>query len=35
MVVDTPRAILEGLAVEVDPPRSNASTRHWWRFWKR
>ena len=35
MVVDTPRAILEGLAVEVDPPRSYASTRHWWRFWKR
>ena len=35
MVVDTPGAILGGLAVEVDPPRSYGSVRHWWRFWKR
>jgi protein-tyrosine phosphatase len=33
MVLDTPRAILGDLAVEVDPPRSYESTRRWWRFW--
>ena len=35
MVVDTPRAILGDLAVEVDLPKSYESIRHWWRFWKR
>ena len=34
MVTDTPRAILEDLAVEVEQPRSYESIRHWWQFWK-
>jgi protein-tyrosine phosphatase len=35
MVMDTPRAILEDRPVEVDPPRSYESIRHWWQFRKR
>jgi protein-tyrosine phosphatase len=35
MVMDNPRAILEDLVVEVDPPRSYESIRRWWQFWKR
>lgn len=35
MVVDTPGAIIGGLAVDVDRPRSHGGVRHWWRFWKR
>ena len=33
MVVDTPKAILEDLPVEVEPPVRNTTSRRWWRFW--
>ena len=33
MVIDTPRAILEDLPIEVDKPRSDESVRRWWQFW--
>ena len=32
MVKDTPRAILEDLPVEVEPPSASAPTRGWWRL---
>ena len=35
MVIDTPRAILGNLPVEVDKPRSYDSVRRWWQFWSR
>ena len=31
MVVDTPRAILDDLPIEVEPPRAKAGLRQWWR----
>ena len=33
MVVDTPRAILSDLTVEVEPPKSDRGPRRWWRLW--
>ena len=33
MVVDTPKAILEDRAVEVESPRKHEGPRRWWRFW--
>jgi hypothetical protein len=33
MVVDTPRAVLEGLPFEVGPPRQDEGPNRWWRFW--
>ncbi len=33
MVVDTPRAVLEDLPVEVEPPRPDEGPNSWWRFW--
>ncbi len=35
MVVDTPKAILEGKTVEVGPSRPRSSSGGWWRFWAR
>jgi protein-tyrosine phosphatase len=32
MVLDTPRAIIEGAPVEPDPPLPADSTRRWWSF---
>ena len=34
MVLDTPRAIIEGAQVEPDPPLPADSTRRWWSFWR-
>ena len=34
MVVDIPKAILEDLPVEVEPPGDPESPRRWWHFWK-
>jgi protein-tyrosine phosphatase len=34
MVVDRPKAILEGQIVEVDSPKESVDTRKWWQFWK-
>ena len=33
MVVDTPRAVLEDLPVEVGPTRQDEGPERWWRFW--
>ena len=33
MVVDTPKAILDDLPVEVEPAARHRSSRQWWRFW--
>ena len=33
LVVDTPRAILNDLPVEVEPPRKAESHPRWWRMW--
>ena len=33
MVVDTPKAILEDLPVEVGPPMKVEGPRRWWRLW--
>jgi protein-tyrosine phosphatase len=33
MVVDTPKAILEGKTVEIEPSRKPTSSGSWWRFW--
>ena len=33
MVVDTPRAILDGSPVEVRSPVEHAAPNKWWRFW--
>ncbi|MDP6402788.1 MAG: tyrosine protein phosphatase [SAR202 cluster bacterium] len=33
MVLDTPRAIVENLPVEVDSPLTVGKSRRWWRFW--
>lgn len=35
MVVDTPKAILDDLPVEVEPPRPDTGLRGRWQFWKR
>jgi hypothetical protein len=32
MVVDMPKAVLEGQPVEVEPP-GKVQPRRWWRFW--
>ena len=32
MVLDTPRAILEDRAIEVEPPRRDERPKRWWRF---
>lgn len=33
MVVDTPKAILDDRAVDVEPPIEAGATRRWWRLW--
>ncbi|HAL48352.1 MAG: hypothetical protein FI707_16975 [SAR202 cluster bacterium] len=33
MVTDTPKSILEGKTVEVEPSREPSSSGSWWRFW--
>ena len=33
MVRDTPKAILDDLPVEVEPPTTLVERRRWWRFW--
>jgi protein-tyrosine phosphatase len=33
MVVDTPKAILDDRAVDVEPPIQSAATRRWWWPW--
>lgn len=33
MVLETPRAIVEDHAIEVEPPRELDATRRWWRMW--
>ena len=33
MVNDTPKAILDNLPVEVEPPTTLVERRRWWRFW--
>ena len=35
MVVDTPKAILENLPIEVPPPRRPTRHRRWWQFRRR
>ena len=35
MVVDTPKTILEGGVVAVEPPSTVAESRRWWQFWAR
>ena len=35
MVVDTPRAILDDMPVEVEPPRGSEAVRRWWAPWRR
>jgi hypothetical protein len=35
MVVDTPKAMLEDRAVEIEPPRASTAVQRWWQFWKR
>ena len=35
MVVNTPRAILDGMPVEVEPPRGSEGVRRWWAPWRR
>ena len=35
MVVDTPKAILDDVPVEVDPPRGSDAVRRWWAAWRR
>jgi len=34
MVVDTPRAIVENLPLEVEPPVGARPSGRWWRFWR-
>ena len=34
LVVDTPRAILEGTPVEVEPPSADPRPRRWWQMWR-
>jgi protein-tyrosine phosphatase len=35
MVVQTPKAILDDVPVEVEPPTGADHSRRWWHFWKR
>ena len=35
MVVDTPKAILENLPVEFEPPVASDETKRWWQLWRR
>ena len=34
MVVDTPKAILENLSVDIEPPRERKRSRRWWQPWR-
>ena len=33
MVIDTPKAILENLLVDIEPPVRVSERKTWWRFW--
>ena len=33
MVVDTPKAILDDIPIEVEPPLEQERPKRWWRFW--
>ena len=33
MVIDTPKAILENLTVDIEPPAQIGKHKRWWRFW--
>ena len=35
MVDGTPKAVLENLPVEVEPPQGAGDSRRWWHFWKK